>query len=879
MPSAQVFQLVERQQGWLARGSIKLLIALQILLTVLILTGAYVAANHLRQTSLNNMQEHSRLQAHNLAEHITQNLELLYLHLTALVADNPATATDKDALRNALLQLQPKLNFIRFISVIDDEGTIVVSTLRKNEQQKIRLGALLPDAPSASIDLLRFGGPWQGRDFVTGTPFQELNGQPIYDSGFFPVTLILPEIRSLTFVVAINSDFFINQAATQEDEANLTYRMLLDDGTLLFSTATREHPGSQPLTAEHLQQVLREHSGMARWQNQRGNLQLSAFRTSKHYPFFIHAQTSEQHVLRQWKQSSRLLWLLALGTLSIMLATGALLTRRVQRTLHQEELNLEKNQLAAIVFLHSNDLISIADSKHRLIAVNPAYEQATGYPATELLGKTPEELHSENANDNYYQQLWQHLETHDSWFGEQIKTHKDGHTLSGHLQVNAIRDATGKTHHYVAVFKDLSRLHEHEVTIHKLSMAMEQSPSSIVMTDPDAHIEYANPEFLAATGYTRDEVIGVNPRILQSGKTPALVYQEMWQKISSGQVWHGEFVNKRKNGEFYWERASISPILDQQGEITGYLGIKHDITAEKQAEQAMRLAASVMSNTSEGIMICDAQERIIEVNPAFTQLTGFSNSEVLGLHPNVLGAGERNQESLDNMRAALKAHSQWQGEFWNRHKDGSLYVVHASVSLIHDEKGELTHFVALLSDITESKQQQEHLKKQAYFDPLTELPNRVLLEDRLNQAIASAQRHAHWLAICFMDLDGFKQVNDTHGHQAGDELLVCIAQRLKNSLRADDTIARLGGDEFILLLSPVKDLAECKLITKRVLDSVALPIQLDSGHEVQVTGSMGITLYPQDNSAADQLLRHADHAMYEAKKGGRNRYVISSKIT
>lgn len=244
----------------------------------------------------------------------------------------------------------------------------------------------------------------------------------------------------------------------------------------------------------------------------------------------------------------------------------------------------------------------------------------------------------------------------------------------------------------------------------------------------------------------------------------------------------------------------------------------------------------------------------------------------------MLGAENRNDETREAMHAALEAEGVWHGEFWNRHKDGRLYVISSSISLLRDDEGNITHYISVFSDITEVKQHQESLEKQAHFDPLTNLPNRALLHERLEQAINRAASQNHWLAVCFMDLDGFKLVNDTLGHKAGDDLLIIIAERLKNAVRDHDTVARLGGDEFVILLNSVGNMEECGRVATRILQSVAAPVLLGE-HQAFVTGSMGITVYPLDSGNGEQLLRHADHAMYQAKQNGRNRFVVSSKIT
>lgn len=583
-------------------------------------------------------------------------------------------------------------------------------------------------------------------------------------------------------------------------------------------------------------------------------------------------------ILRKWREETRRLWQISGLTLAIMLLTSIFLTVRVRRSLRLEERSLEQNRLAASVFLYSSDLIIIADSDKNIVAVNPAYEEITGYSAHEALGQKHWRIMPGSDDAARYNDLWARLETGSSWQGEVTEQHKNGSVITGWLQVNAIRDQDSRIINYIGVFKDLSRLRESEATVHKLSLAIEQSPSSIVMTTTEASIEYANPEFLTSSGYSQEEVLGANPRILQSGQTPYSTYVELWKKISAGQVWHGEFVNRRKDGSVYYERSSISPVFDSKGRLTGYLGIKHDITAEKEAERAMRLAASVIANTAEGVLICDADDVIIEVNPAFTRLTGYSRAEVLGCHTSMLGAENRNDDTREAMRAMLQTEGVWQGEFWNRRKDGSLYVISSSINLLRDEHGHITHYISVFSDVTEIKQHQESLQKQAHFDPLTGLANRALLHDRLDQALMRARRQDHWCAVCFMDLDGFKQVNDTLGHKAGDDLLIVIAQRLKQAVRGHDTVARIGGDEFVVILSPLSCMEECGRVATRILQAVAAPVPLGEG-QAYVTGSMGITVYPLDSGNVEQLLRHADHAMYQAKQNGRNRFVVSSKVS
>lgn len=252
-------------------------------------------------------------------------------------------------------------------------------------------------------------------------------------------------------------------------------------------------------------------------------------------------------------------------------------------------------------------------------------------------------------------------------------------------------------------------------------------------------------------------------------------------------------------------------------------------------------------------------------NPAFTRITGYSREASIGRDPGMLNSGRQSRDFYRAMWEALDRDDYWQGELWNRRKDGGEFAEVLSISRVRDAEGHLLHHVAMFSDISRLKRQEEELHRIAYFDPLTGAPNRRLLDDRLRQAIAHAHRTGKSLAVCVIDLDGFKPINDRHGHKAGDEVLIGIVDRLNAILRASDTVARLGGDEFVLLLEDV----EGETVLARVLEAIRAPLQI--GHDtVSVSASIGVTLFPEDNADPETLLRHADQAMYRAKQRGRN---------
>ena len=299
--------------------------------------------------------------------------------------------------------------------------------------------------------------------------------------------------------------------------------------------------------------------------------------------------------------------------------------------------------------------------------------------------------------------------------------------------------------------------------------------------------------------------------------------------------------------------------------------LQTDAEKARRAESRIRLLAGVFEHAREGITLTDLKGIIVDVNPSFCVITGYSREEVIGKKPSLLSSGQHDSSFFANMWANIKSRGHWQGEVWNCRKDGTLYPEWLSITTLSGDEQEDDHYLGVFSDITDIKAQQDRLEHLAHFDALTHLPNRVLLADRLQMALSQARRNGQTLAVCYLDLDEFKPVNDRFGHQFGDRLLIEIAKRLSQSLRGGDTVARLGGDEFVLLLNDVESVEQCELALTRLLRNAAEPMLID-GHSIQVSASIGVTLFPQDDADADALLRHADQSLYVAKEAGRNRY-------
>jgi len=290
-------------------------------------------------------------------------------------------------------------------------------------------------------------------------------------------------------------------------------------------------------------------------------------------------------------------------------------------------------------------------------------------------------------------------------------------------------------------------------------------------------------------------------------------------------------------------------------------------------ENSLRMAASVFANTQEGILITDKNSNIIDINHAFSKITGYSRKEVLGKNPNLIKSGFQNEDAYAAMWQSINTQGYWSGELWNKRKNGQIFAEWCTISAVYDDQGEVSHYIGTFTDITRLKEHEQQLEHIAHYDSLTGIPNRILLADRMQQAIAQSKRDDCYLAIGYLDLDGFKPVNDRFGHEIGDQLLIEVAQRIKHTLREGDTIARLGGDEFVFLLVGLAKAEECEITLQRLLDIISTPVVL-AEQTIAVSASIGISIFPGDNADPDTLLRHADQAMYQAKQSGKNRFHI-----
>lgn len=336
-----------------------------------------------------------------------------------------------------------------------------------------------------------------------------------------------------------------------------------------------------------------------------------------------------------------------------------------------------------------------------------------------------------------------------------------------------------------------------------------------------------------------------------------------------------EYRMRHKDGSWRWLTARGQVIeRDANGRALRLTGINADRTDRRLAEEQQRVAAVAFASSA-AMAISAADQTILRVNPAFEALSGYSAAEVIGRHSNIMKSGRQSAEFYRQMWAALNGPGgHWEGELWNRRKDGTVFPDWLAITAVRDSQGQVTHYVAVHSDITLRKRSDEEIRKLAFYDPLTGLPNRRLLLDRLEQARATLARHGQICAVLFMDLDHFKQLNDSHGHALGDELLVTVTRRLQDCVREGDTVARIGGDEFVVALTQLgRDapaaLASARVVANKICDTLGQPVDL-SGVSWQVSVSVGLVLVQDAKQSVEDMLKAADAAMYAAKAAGRN---------
>lgn len=437
-----------------------------------------------------------------------------------------------------------------------------------------------------------------------------------------------------------------------------------------------------------------------------------------------------------------------------------------------------------------------------------------------------------------------------------------------------IRDIDGKVAKLMGLTEDITaRKHSETVLRQQRQLSddiINSLPGIFYMLNTQGRFVRTNPKFLAVTGYSQEEIERMAVLDFFDDRDKAMITRRIEDAFESGDAWAeaGLVVKSGRSIPYYF--TGHRTVIDGQLYL---VGVGTDITERKRSEENLRITASVFENSQEAILITDANNAIVDVNPAFVHITGYSREEVLGDNPRLLNSGRHGSEFFDAMWQSLEQQKSWRGEIWNRRKSGEVYAELLSISAICDSASKVQRYVGVFSDISHLKAHEAELSRIAHYDALTGIPNRVLLADRMKQAIAQTTREQLMVAICYLDLDGFKRINDTMGHDAGDLVLIETARRIGATIRGGDTVARLGGDEFVVVLLGLERGEECVATLDRLLAEIAEPMVVKD-KTLALSTSIGVSIYPLDDEDPDTLLRHADQAMYMAKQAGKNRFHI-----
>lgn len=533
----------------------------------------------------------------------------------------------------------------------------------------------------------------------------------------------------------------------------------------------------------------------------------------------------------------------------------------------------ELRQLLEVVNSSSNPAI-LLDISQNFYYVNPAFEGLLGYSLAEIKGQSTHlilpPLDEVKVRDD--------SEEGASLKEEFLRT-KKGQLIPVKMDFAPVKDKHNRLIGMVCNLTDLTEIQkilkaEFESKRQWLSLFNHMSNAFSlhkVLRNEEGHmVDYqfleVNPAFEKMTGLSRDGFIGKNATHILPDWGHELI-AHFANVVDTGIESHMDIYDKQLAR--WYSICAYSPTCDQ------FAVISEDITQRKQAEQALRLSASVFAHTRESITITDASGSIIDVNSAFTACTGYTRDEVLGKNPRVLSSGYQDSAFYQKMWQTLLEQGSWKGEVWNRTKEGEVYAAVLNIAAIKNDQDKITHFISLSTEITHIREHQKSLERMARHDALTGLPNRLSLLDRLQQAIETSRRSHLTVAVCYLDLDGFKAINDSLGHHAGDVVLVEVAKRLTQTVRQMDTVARLGGDEFVVLLLGQEQKNAFDSLLDRLLGVISTPIFIDQ-HRCSVGVSIGVSLFPQHAQDADALLASADEAMYVAKRQGKNRYAIAN---
>ena len=558
--------------------------------------------------------------------------------------------------------------------------------------------------------------------------------------------------------------------------------------------------------------------------------------------------------------------------------------REMLRNIEASTRRLKISEASLSTTLHSiGDGMIATDSEGKITRINAAAEKLTGWSADNAIGKPVEKvfriINTESrkiianpAREVLRKQKIVGLANHISLIA---LDGKERHIADSGAP---ILDEAGKITGVILVFSDITENYLRAAAIRtsekQYHSIFESSSHGIMVLSLDTRILDINPRALKLLGYSKEELIDTNVFNTLKGDSDKGDYTKLSYHIKNAvaDTLYTK-VTTKQNKQIDIESRSITFTYADEPALLIFFD---DITERKKNEDQLKLYANVFENTHDGILITDSDKNILAVNKSFTEITGYTTDEVIGHDPRFFRNSHSENKFRSAMRKQLYATGYWQGEIWNRRKNGEKYPVWQTINVI-SSKGKIKHYISIFSNISALKKTEKELSTLAHYDPLTKLPNRVLLRTRLTHAIEQAHRHHHKLAVLFLDLDRFKNVNDSLGHPAGDQLLTQVTERLSTRVREGDTLARVGGDEFILILDQIAKPSDAASVAEDMIQTLSSPFKLFDTHEIFIGVSIGIAFYPDDGDEAYELVKYADTAMYQAKKAGRNAYHFYTK--
>ncbi|ADE12241.1 sensor domain-containing protein [Sideroxydans lithotrophicus] len=520
----------------------------------------------------------------------------------------------------------------------------------------------------------------------------------------------------------------------------------------------------------------------------------------------------------------------------------------------------------------SGDGYWVVDLKGRLLEVNQVYARMAGYSADELVNRHVSELDAQDDEEAVKARMERLLaQGHDRF--ESRHRHKKGHLFEVDVAINFIHESN----RFLVSFRDISERNMYEQALReseeKYRRLFENAGDLAYGTDLNGAFTAVSESLLTVTGYGRNELINAPISKILTPENLELARRMTAAKLAAEkQVTRYELEITSKDGRQI-PLELVTTLTYRNGVPVGVQGIGRDISERKRFETDLRIAATAFES-QESLMITDANSVILRVNNAFCKCTGYTTEEVVGKTPRIFKSGRHDKEFYRAMWDSINRTGSWKGEIWDRRKNGETYPKWLTISAVRGNDGCVTHYVGSHVDITERKAAEEQIRRLAFHDPLTHLPNRQLLLDRLQQSLISTARNGKKGALLFIDLDNFKTLNDTLGHAMGDMLLQQAAERLTSCMREGDTVARIGGDEFVVMLEELSGQAieaaeQTEVVGEKILAALSQPYHLDN-HTFRSSGSIGATLFSGDHQEAEELLKQADIAMYQAKKADRN---------